>query len=247
MLSIVLTTVLWKHSQYLFKAFEIGNSSSWLLQYLILKYISWNVTETFSIFLNSDDLFSSKYIQWRSSEKDYFENSQYQVSVRILECVLLSRQHTSYVGSFPINIQDVWDRSNLSNWKKSTWDFKEIPIQQIQEELCHFNEGSPFKLIRILSQTFDSIQVEKDARLIVEDDRLDDCTTQDLMEELPTHQPRFVVSRWSSDVIFEAWHCRCIPSPTHMEMGESRTRWSSSSPVHQGAAWSSTWCTPAVR
>lgn len=27
----------------------------------------------------------------------------------------------------------------------------------------------------------------------MEDDRLDDCTTESLVEELPTHQPRFVV------------------------------------------------------
>ena len=35
--------------------------------------------------------------------------------------------------------------------------------------------------------------MEKEKRLIVEEDRIEECTTESLMEELPTHQPRFVV------------------------------------------------------
>ena len=36
-------------------------------------------------------------------------------------------------------------------------------------------------------------QVEKEKRLIVEEDRIEECSTESLMEELPSHQPRFVV------------------------------------------------------
>ena len=39
------------------------------------------------------------------------------------------------------------------------------------------------------------MKVEKEKRLIVEEDRIEDCSTESLMEELPTHQPRFVVRR----------------------------------------------------
>ena len=43
--------------------------------------------------------------------------------------------------------------------------------------------------------------MEKEKRLIVEEDRIEDCSTESLMEELPTHQPRFVV-RTDRDSLF---------------------------------------------
>merc|ERR1711997_965786 len=37
------------------------------------------------------------------------------------------------------------------------------------------------------------MKVEKEERMIVEEDRIEECSTESLMEELPSHQPRFVV------------------------------------------------------
>ena len=43
-------------------------------------------------------------------------------------------------------------------------------------------------------------QVDRERQLIVEDFRLEDCDAEEVAGELPTHQPRFLVSRYNANL-----------------------------------------------
>ena len=42
-------------------------------------------------------------------------------------------------------------------------------------------------------------QVDRERQLIVEDFRLEECDAEEVAGELPTHQPRFLVSRYNAN------------------------------------------------
>ena len=53
-------------------------------------------------------------------------------------------------------------------------------------------------------------QVDRERQLIVEDFRLEECDAEEVAGELPTHQPRFLVSRQDENIFINVRDKICL-------------------------------------